>query len=268
MKKSDLWIAEYWKISPMFSDQHNFIGRQQWQTWPDCNELNRLMPEGNRTLSGYPIRFFPQSSLAEDASYYEKHIFSTGEIPTRDHNWHDFFNAMVWLQFHETKSVINALHVKEIERQADQKKRSRKRDALTLFDESGVIFVSCDDQIIETLKDHQWKALFWQKRDEWWRSISVYIFGHGLYEKALSPYIGMTANALVLLVDDHFFNQNRQSQINELDQTISNKLQKENVLKTPRDLTPLPVLGVPGWWQENDLEEFYNNQNYFRPKRQ
>ena len=267
MKQRSLWITEYWKRSAMFSDQQQLIEKQQWQTWPDCNELNRLMPEGNKTLSGHLTRFFPQSSLAEDASYYEEHIFSNGEIPTRDQNWHDYFNAMVWLQFPKIKSVINALHVKETELQSDKKNRTRKRDALTLFDESGVIFVSSDDQIIEALKDHQWKELFWQKRDEWWQSISVYIFGHGLYEKALSPYIGMTANALTLNVDDHFFDQDRQLQINELDQIISNKLQTEKVLENPRDLTPLPMLGVPDWWQENEQEDFYNNQNYFRSKR-
>ncbi len=175
---------------------------------------------------------------------------------------------MVWLQFPKTKSVINALHVKEIGQQGEKRNRTRKRDALTLFDESGVIFVSSDDQIVEALIDHEWKELFWKKRDEWRRSISVFIFGHGLYEKALSPYIGMTANALTLHVDNHFFEQDRQSQINEVDQIISIKLQTENILENPRDLTPLPMLGVPGWWQENKHEEFYNNQNYFRPKRQ
>lgn len=267
MKQGDLWISEYWKSSAMFSDQQQLIENKGWQTWPDCNELNRLMPEGNKTLSDHLTRFLPQSSLAEDASYYEEHIFSNGEIPTRDQNWHDYFNAMVWLQFPQTKSVINALHVKEINQQVSKKNRTRKRDALTLFDESGVIFVSRDVQLIDALKDHEWKELFWQKRDEWWQSISVYIFGHGLYEKALSPYIGMTANALALQVGDHFFEQERQLQINELDQILSSKLQKENLLETPHCLTPLPMLGVPDWWQENNHEEFYNNQNYFRPKR-
>jgi hypothetical protein len=30
--------------------------------------------------------------------------------------------------------------------------------------------------------------------------------------------------------------------------------------------TPLPVLGVPGWWQGQD-EAFYLDQTVFRPKR-
>jgi hypothetical protein len=130
-----------------------------------------------------------------------------------------------------------------------------------------VVFVSSDDQIIKALKDHEWKELFWKKRDDWWRSISVYIFGHGLFEKALRPYIGMTANALTLCLDKDFFSQDRRSQMTELDQIISDQLQKENLLENTRHLTPLPILGIPGWWSDNNCEDFYNNQNYFRPKR-
>ena len=34
-----------------------------------------------------------------------------------------------------------------------------------------------------------------------------------------------------------------------------------------RELSPLPVLGVPGWWDGNEQEEFYDNTGYFRPGR-
>ena len=36
----------------------------------------------------------------------------------------------------------------------------------------------------------------------------------------------------------------------------------------PRELQPLPVLGVPGWWPDNEAEGFYDNRDYFRPGRQ
>jgi len=35
---------------------------------------------------------------------------------------------------------------------------------------------------------------------------------------------------------------------------------------SPKSLHPLPVLGIPGWWN-NQYEEFYNNTNYFRSKK-
>ena len=34
-----------------------------------------------------------------------------------------------------------------------------------------------------------------------------------------------------------------------------------------RELSPLPVLGVPGWWKDNEQESFYDNTGYFRPGR-
>lgn len=266
MKRSDIWLPEYWKKSPLFSDHQALIGDRQWQSWPDCNELNRLWPEEIKTLSGKILRFKPQSLLDNDARYYEEHIYATGEIPTRDHNWHDFFNAMVWLQFPEIKSVINAQHVAEIELQID-KHRSRKRDALTLFDESGVIFTSNDDEMIEALRNHDWKTLFWEKRTDWWRTTSVFIFGHGLYEKILAPYVGMTANALTVHVNENFFRQARCSQIRELDQLIGKQLIDQDRLQIPSELTPLPILGIPDCWIDNNDASFYENRNYFRPKK-
>ncbi len=289
MKKVDQWTPEYWNTSPMFDDHRRFIGqaidrtseKKHWEDWPDCNELNQLWlqwPHKNKTLSGYETQFVPQSSLKDSAVYYEEHIFSSGKIPTRDQNWHDFFNAQVWLQFPKIKAVINAQHIEEIKKhdqstssETSQKNslnnRNRKRDALTLFDESGVIFVTPEKKVIEDLCSHQWKELFIQKRQQWWESISVYIFGHGLYEKALSPYVGMTGNAMPLIVEELFFDQNRTLQIKELDQKISHAIQEQKILETSSCLNPLPLLGIPRWWQENKNESFYDNKNYFRPKR-
>ena len=39
-------------------------------------------------------------------------------------------------------------------------------------------------------------------------------------------------------------------------------------LASPRDLAPLPVLGIPGWWPTNDAPAFYDDARYFRPGRQ
>ena len=30
---------------------------------------------------------------------------------------------------------------------------------------------------------------------------------------------------------------------------------------------PLPVLGIPGWWPENEKEDFYDDAAVFRPAR-
>ena len=34
---------------------------------------------------------------------------------------------------------------------------------------------------------------------------------------------------------------------------------------TPHDLMPLPVLGIPGWWAQNENPDFYSDPVVFRP---
>jgi hypothetical protein len=49
-----------------------------------------------------------------------------------------------------------------------------------------------------------------------------------------------------------------------LDSTVSTELAGEGL--STSGFTPLPVLGVPGWWPGQD-ETFYADASVFRPKR-
>lgn len=74
-------------------------------------------------------------------------------MPTRTHNWHDLFNALVWLTFPGTKTTINARHyhalidamldkgAADAAQAAPRSKRGSVRDVNTLLDESGVVVV-------------------------------------------------------------------------------------------------------------------------------
>jgi hypothetical protein len=286
-EKINHWIPTFYNHSPMFDDCRRLIKNRQGPQWPDCNELNVLWPSKNTTQSGFITRFVDQDNVHFNGKYYEEYIHECGEIPTRSKNWHDFFNTMVWLQFPKIKSLINALHVEEMtlqkEWQNQSPQRTRKRDALTLFDESGVIFVTTTDQNGLDLQEHQWKKLFYENKNAWhkaWgdqtpenqtnrgQTMAAFIFGHGLYEKALAPYIGMTGNALIYKAPESFFQQNRQAQIVELDKNLSENIIADDLLQQPACLTPLPLLGIPGWYSENVEKSFYENENYFRPKRE
>ena len=46
--------------------------------------------------------------------YYEQRIFEQGLVPTRPANWHDFFNALIFLLFPQTKKEMNRLHVEHM----------------------------------------------------------------------------------------------------------------------------------------------------------
>ncbi len=153
--------------------------------------------------------------------------------------------------------------------------RGAVRDVNTLLDESGVIVVYADAELGALLRDFQWKELFWQRRDQvraghfdgLRTGMGFYLFGHGLYEKALQPYVGMTGQGLLLPVDPEFFSWPPTQQLTHLDSLLADYLSAPEHCRSTRDFSPVPLLGVPGWAADNDCAAYYDNTAYFRPGR-
>ena len=88
------------------------------------------------------------------------------------------------------------------------------------------------------------------------------IFGHGLYQQCLTPYKGLTGKALYLTVEPEWFKLGYREACLSLDRQLAKWLGV--LLRTPAQLLPLPVLGVPLWHADNADESFYNDRSYFR----
>lgn len=128
------------------------------------DELNALSEErGLVTESGCAVRFVPPSDADP---YYEVHVFESGRVHTRSDNWHDLFNALVWIAFPRTKARINALHARTIPHEKGA--RGPLRDLLTIFDEGGAIRTR----------------------------LGVTVFGHATMEQALKPRPGITCKLM------------------------------------------------------------------------
>ena len=145
-----------------------------------------------------PLRLVPQGRRRR--ALEEKHearTFLAGELQVRDRSWHDLFNLLVWLAFPRAKAALNARHYAALvaQRAAGAANRGPAQDALTLFDEGGVIVASCDDQLLSMLSEFRWKELFWHRRYEARSRMRFMLFGHALYEKALRPFLGITGAA-------------------------------------------------------------------------
>lgn len=271
MVDRQLWNPHFIDSSPLYGPfEHLKRPIAELQQWPVLSELNRLRAsQGQRLLtrSGKEICFVPAVIGKQPFEQkYEAKIFLTGEVQTRANNWHDFFNALVWLIFPRAKSTLNQLHYRTqcLEAEHQMARRSVLRDAATLFDESGVIVVSADQSLIELLKNFQWKELFWQKREEVLSSMRFFIFGHGLYEKALNPYLGMTGKGIIFHVTKMFLKDAQMSQLQALDLMVESFLSTR--LSSSADLVPIPLLGYPGWSESNSDEAYYDNKRYFRDK--
>ena len=247
--------------APIFTALTPLLGRLPPDRFPRHDELNALATPSVASGGGAPIRFVPPAASAQ----YEVHVFETGEVQTRADNWHDLFNALVWLAFPKTKAVLNGHHYGEIRVRRGERLRGTARDVLTLFDEGGVVVASADAELSALLREFRWKELFWRRRADVLRSMRFYVFGHAIYEKALEPYKGVTAKALIVDAAPELLEAPLEQQLTELDARAADYFSGTQALASTRNLSPLPILGIPGWEPANAREEYYDDRAQFRP---
>lgn len=271
------WKPDFMHGSPLFAPLQPLADRVTGcrTGWPGLTDYQTWLEQSVGSPSsegGAPIRFMAQGlkpTRFEDG--YEPRIYLTGEVQTRTENWHDFFQVLVWSSFPRTKIALNARHFEAIAQQTaaepERRQRSPMENALTQFDECGAVILASDASLLQLVRDFQWKKLFWYRRDEVKRRMRCLIFGHALYEKALTPYVGMTAHCILLGVEDTLFERPWPLQIAYVDRKLCEYFQVPPLIRTPRDLSPFPVLGYPDWVPENRQEAYYDKTNYFRPGR-
>ena len=206
----------------------------------------------NQRFAAAP-RFVPQEELPAGTAY-EQHIFDTGNCPTRN-NLHDFFNGLCWLRFPLTKRRLNALQAAQIRRAGVQAVRGPVRDALTVFDENAA-FLQAPAPLWGALQAGDWQALFVDLRPLWAQSHLV-LFGHALLEKLVTPRKAITAHVYRCPMPI--------SAETALDACIAASLSDGYLATKP--FLPLPVLGVPGWWADNEAPAFYDDPTVFRTRR-
>lgn len=271
--KSD-WIPGFWTDKPYFLPVSLFSDalikfQEVWPTLSAYQHIIESTPVNINTKSGLNLRIVPQDAKPDKFyEHYAPRIYLTGEMQTRTDNWHDFFQVISWLLFPKSKSVINSRHYfAALERHKlnmDKGCRSAQENLFSLFDECGAVVLSTDATLLDNIREHQWKELFWNRRTDASCQLQCYIFGHAMNEKLINPYIGMTANCLMLEVTQDILSLPLHMKIKYIDKVLSQQLEDDREITSPHQLSPLPVLGLPGWHPDNTTESFYNNTNYFR----
>jgi hypothetical protein len=201
---------------------------------------------------GAPVRFVPQAALPAGMAY-EQFIFETGQVPTRD-GLHDFFNGLIWQRFAQTKRRLNQLQAAQIARDGVQAVRGPVRDAITVLDENAAL-LQAPDALWQALAARDWQRLFLELRPLWGQARLV-VFGHALLEKLVQPRKAITA---------HVYRVPQEVAPAALDAWLAQELDAQRLAAKP--FTPLPVLGVPGWWADNEVPGFYDDAAVFRAAR-
>lgn len=200
-----------------------------------------------------PVRFVPADGGLTDAQPYELRV-RTGECPTRD-NLHDFFNGLCWIVLPRAKARLNELQAGEIARDGIAGQRGPVRDAITVFDENGVL-LQAPAPLWDALLARRWRELFVDLRPLW-PDAHVLVFGHALLEKLATPRKNLTG---------HVWAQPCPCvRPAEADAWLAERLTPQCLASKP--FTPLPVLGIPGWCGDNENFSFYDDSEVFRALR-
>ncbi|MBI2769737.1 MAG: DUF3025 domain-containing protein [Burkholderiales bacterium] len=199
------------------------------------------------------VRFVAATELPAGMAY-ERFIFDTGQCPTRE-GLHDFFNGLAWLRFPLAKGRLNEIQAAQIAAQGIAGERGPVRDAATLFDENGAL-LDAPPPVWEALLAHDWPRLFITLRPLW-KNTRLLVFGHALLEKLVSPRKGLTAHV--------WSAQAAIESIADADRWLAAQLSPQALAAKP--FTALPLLGVPGWWPENEDPAFYDDARIFRQRK-
>ena len=223
------------------------------ETVPDVvnSGLVALQAQGRLTaLAGW--RFVPQAQLPPGVAY-EAFIHRHQAVPTRC-NLHDFFNAMIWLHYPLLKRQLNALQAQQIGLAGVGAVRGALRDAATLLDENGALLLA-PPALQTALRARDWQLLGVGQRSLW-QQARLLPLGHALLEKLVQPRKSICAHVLCLAPE---------IPAAVVDGALAVQCSADWLAQKP--FSPLPVLGVPGWWMGNEEVCFYDDPFVFRSAR-
>jgi hypothetical protein len=267
----DAYDPEFPRRSPAFGQLSPALRRYlaALRDWPAVADYNRFrdlieVDSDSSVVSSIP-QFAPVSVPAlKQAGGYEAFIATRGTVPTRPGNWHDLFNALIWLHYPKFKWAANALQIAESgSSEVDPRnKRTMVQSRGAQFDEGGVVILVDDVKRLEPLERLDWQQFFLSQRELFAEHIRCLIVGHALLETLLQPFIGITAKGFALRWPAGkllFSPSERRAVDGQLADQLLGALRDNN-------FHPLPVLGVPGWHPEQTAA-FYADPRYFRRRR-
>lgn len=253
----------------LFEPIAGLLGRFASAALPDAARLTALVREVAPQAAsggGRPIRFAPP---AANAPGYEEHVFRTGEVPARANDWHDFFNALAWCVWPRSKAACNALHIAQQRARAAAglDGRGAVRDALTQLDECGIVVLSSDAELPALLAEREWEEAFWRRRAQLMATTRFLVLGHGSWDQLRRPFPGLCAKAIYRVVDASWLALAGADAQAETDAWLAAHLADTAAGLTPRGLSPLPLLGIPGVTADSECAAYYRDQRQFRPRR-
>lgn len=150
-------------------------------TWP---ELESDEPPARATLAAIVERAGLGWTLVdpgEATDGYEAAVVD-GRIPTRERSWHDTFNVLAFVGFPRSKAALHRRCLELQRARARKPPRSREEDALTLIDETSLVFAGTAEALADLQRARAERELGEIDRVIRAREIRVFVLGHALLE--------------------------------------------------------------------------------------
>jgi hypothetical protein len=132
------WHASLASIARVFEHE---------ETFPTCETLSRVAE--SRARSAPAPRFELQEKKrrrraeTDVSARYDGQVALRGAVPTRHASWHDFYNALVFIELSRAKRALHARQFAAMRTGTAQAgRRTREQDHLTILDE-GSLLVAC-----------------------------------------------------------------------------------------------------------------------------
>jgi hypothetical protein len=159
-KSGQRYERDFLSRSPLLGDMQDFarplVDRPGW---PTLEEYTEFVDAERRARASEleAVRFAPapaprrrgRARVALDlAELYDGRIALRRQVPCLDASYHDLFNALVWAAFPRSKRALHARQFRALERRWRPgatrlpNRRTPEQDALTIFDEGGVVVVA------------------------------------------------------------------------------------------------------------------------------
>jgi hypothetical protein len=95
-------------------------------------------------------------------------------------------------------------------------------------------------------------------------SARVFVIGHALLDKARVPHVGLCARSLLVCSSELGCEATAVSAA-QFDAWLAARMARGDWPRSPRDLQPLPVLGLPGMTADNTCASYFDDRRQFRP---
>lgn len=204
------WEPNFLSRSPWFWPLTDAASRFQNLTdWPTTRDFDCLYDELTREKGVASLRFGDNVRRQDKRvggfvnldALYDARITKHGEVPSRTRDWHDLFNALCFATFPRSKVALHHRQYTILEQRVGHTAtqlpgaRTREQDALTLFDEGGVVIAvnamahqafaemgreerqACIARVVEESQQSPHAP-----RDVFGGKVLVVPFGHALFE--------------------------------------------------------------------------------------